>query len=106
MLRRETIVSENSVARYNRKCVDITSNPNYHEIFYGEEKFRIPFLRKTDNGDWNTKFTSKIYEFNPEKGHYQIPSYNLNDVDITDIQRWNGEGWEPFDLLNYINNVF
>ena len=61
-------------------------------------KFRIPFIRKTPDGKWNTEFTSKIHSFNPEKAHYQVPSYNINDVDIQNIKYWNGSDWQSFDI--------
>ncbi len=98
MLRGEEIISKNSKARYGRNCVDITPWENYQDIFYGETKFRIPFKRKNKDGRWNTDFTSKIFEFRPEKGHYQIPSYNINDVDVKNIKVWNGSEWQRFDI--------
>ncbi|MCQ2739205.1 MAG: hypothetical protein MJ237_03130 [bacterium] len=98
MLRGEEIVSTNSLARYGRNCVDITSNGYYHDILYGEQKFRIPFKRKDATGHWNIDFTSEIYDFRPEKSHYQIPSYSIKDVDIKNITYWDKNDWQPIDL--------
>lgn len=90
-LKGEVIVSKNSLARYNRQCVDITTNPNYHEIFYGEPKYRITFKVKDSDGGYHESFTKGIVEFKPETQHYQVPSYTKDD--IADIRYWNGNDW-------------
>ncbi len=97
MLRGETIIGKNSIQRYGRKCVDVTPNPYYHDIFYGETKFRIPFKMKTKDGRWNTDFTGTIYEVAREKQHYQVPSYRYEDVEIAKIKMWDGDDWVFFD---------
>lgn len=105
LLRGKTIVSKNSMQRYGRKCVDITTNGYYHDIFYGETKVRIPFLRKDADGGWHERFTSKIYDFVPERYHYQVPSYDYKDVDLANIRYWNGSDWKPMDIHSLIKKI-
>ena len=98
ILRGEKIVSKNSVARYGRPCVDITPNGYYHEIFYGEPKFRIAFKRKDPDGGWHERLTSKIQPFRKENQHYQVPSYDYKDVDMNKLTIWDRDDWIPFSL--------
>lgn len=87
----EVITSKNSLARYNRQCVDITTDPYYHEIYYGEPKYRITFKVKDKDGGFHESFTKGIVEFKPETQHYQVPHYTKND--IADICSWDGNSW-------------
>ena len=104
ILRGETIISKNSVARYGRPCVDITPNGYYHDIFYGEQKVRIAFKRKDSDGGWHERLTSKIRPFREENQHYQIPSYDYKDVDFNKLTYWNGSDWEPLDVSEFLKS--
>lgn len=98
ILRGETIVSKNSVARYGRPCVDITPNGYYHEISYNEPKYRIEFKRKDADGGWHERLTSRIYPFKEETQHYQVPSFDYKDVELENTTYWNGSEWVPIDI--------
>lgn len=98
ILRGDTIVSKNSVARYGRPCVDITPNGYYHEISYNEPKYRIAFKRKDADGGWHERLTSKIYPFKKETQHYQVPSFDYKDVDLDKSAYWDGSDWIPIDI--------
>lgn len=102
ILRGETIISKNSVARYGRPCVDITPNGYYHNIFYGEPKVRIAFKRKDPDGGWHERFTSKIRPFREENHHYQVSSYDYKDVDFNKLTYWDGSDWLPLDVRQFL----
>ena len=106
LLRGETIVSKNSLARYGRRCVDITTDGYYHDIFYGETKFRIPFIRKDANGAWHERLTSKIIDFAPERNHFQVPSYDYKDVELNNIKYWDGSDWRPVDINSILKRLY
>ena len=106
LLRGKTIISKNSMQRYGRKCVDITTNGYYHDIFYGETKVRIPFLKKDPDGGWHERLTSKIFDFAPERNHYQIPSYDYKDVDLGNIRYWDGSDWKPMDIRSIMKKIY
>ena len=91
VLKGKEIISKNSLARYNRECVDVTTNPSYHDIFYGETKYRLTFKTKLSDGSYNEKFLSHMYDFRPENRHYQVPSYSISDV--AEVHAWNGYDW-------------
>lgn len=105
LLRGKTIISKNSMQRYGRKCVDITTNGYYHDIYYGETKVRIPFIRKDADGGWHERFTSKIIDYVPERYHYQVPSYDYKDVDLNNIKYWDGSDWKPIDIRSLIRKI-
>lgn len=89
LLKGETIVSLHP----ERKRIDITSNPNYNRIFFGEDKFRITFKQKDADGGYHESLTSQIAPCKPEYFHYTIHDYNIDDIDINDIHMWNGAEW-------------
>lgn len=94
LLKGETIVSLHP----ERKRIDITSNPNYNRIFFGEDKFRISFKQKDADGAYHERLTSQIAPCKPEYFHYTIHEYDINDIDINDIHMWNGVEWVKIKL--------
>lgn len=103
LLAGKEIVGKNSMARYGRPCVDVSTSGCYHEMMFGEEKFRITFPEptgKTEEERMNQVINRKIYQVSSERQHYQIPSYNINDIDKSDIRKWNGYEWQPVKIEN------
>ena len=94
LLKGETIVSLHP----ERKRIDITSNPNYNRIFFGEDKFRITFKQKDADGGYHERLTSQIAPCKPEYFHYTIHDYDINDIDINDIHMWDGVEWVKIKL--------
>lgn len=100
MLRGEKIVSPR-YAQYGKMQTDITSNPYYHEIFFGEQKFRISFKGVNYDGSGNASFARRVSEWAPETQHYHLNGpYTRNDVKLDEIMYWNGGDWAPLEIVS------